>query len=72
MEADLQAAAKVSAGTYDKGAIAVCPTDGTHYATVNFYIYLDGGSQWCYDACQGQQFAINLEFTSDAASALGA
>jgi len=70
MEADLEEAAKASAGAYDAGAIAVCPTDGTNYATVNFYVYLDGGSQWCYDACQGQQFAINLEFTSDAASAL--
>ena len=81
MDYDLADSAKAAAGTmakvgnvngvYNGAAIAACPMDGTNYATVNFYIYLDGASQFCYDACQGQQFAINLEFTSDATAAIG-
>ncbi len=81
MDYDLDDSAKAAAGTMEKvgnvngvyngAAIAACPINGTDYATVDFYIYLDGASQWCYDACQGQQFSISLEFTSDATAAIG-
>ena len=67
--------AKTAAGTmateYAGAAIAVCPVNGTDYATVNFYVYLDGASEFCYDACQGQQFSIDLQFTSDPKAAIG-
>ena len=70
MENDLASdAVKTPAGDYDKGAIAICPADGTHYATVKFYVYLDGASTFCYDACQGQTFSLNLTFTSDSTAA---
>lgn len=71
MDTDLASDAKSPAGAMaSKTAIGVCPTNGTDYITVNFYIYLDGASQFCYDACQGQQFAIDLQFTSDVSVAL--
>lgn len=71
MEHALASDAKAAAGALVKTPIAVCPTNGTDYCTVDFYIYLDGASQWCYDACQGQTFSINLTFTSDVTAAIG-
>lgn len=68
MENDLDGVKSV-AGAYDKAAIATLPTDGVAYSTVDFFIYLDGASEWCYDACQGQTFTVNLTFTSDKDSA---
>lgn len=69
MEKDLTADLKTAAGSYDKAPIAVCPANGEDYATVKFYVYLDGASQYCYDACQGQTFKMNLTFTSESKSA---
>ena len=40
------------------------------YITVDFYIYLDGWDTYCYDACKGQSFQLDLEFTSDVTEAL--
>ena len=40
------------------------------YITVDFYIYLDGWDTYCYDACKGQEFQLDLEFTSDVTEAL--
>jgi hypothetical protein len=39
--------------------------------TLKFYIFLNGWNDFCYDACQGQQFTLNMSFTSDATAAIG-
>lgn len=74
METNLAAGAKTAAAALAKTAtptpIATLPTDGVAYDTVQFYVYLDGASQWCYDACQGQSFKLNLSFTSDPTQAV--
>jgi len=50
-------------------AIAQLDKDGAA-ETIDFYIYLNGWSNYCYDACQGQDFKINMSFTSDVTAAL--
>lgn len=65
----LSTAEKTEAGAYARDAIAVLPKNGTDYATIDFYVYLDGASQYCYDACQGQEFEIDITFTSDSTAA---
>ena len=54
-----------------KTPIATLNKDGQTASTVTFYIYLDGWNDFCYDACQGQNFKINMSFTSDATAAIG-
>jgi hypothetical protein len=74
MDKDLTGGAVTAAAALTKSAnptpIATLPTDGVAYDTVVFYIYLDGASEWCYDACQGQNFKIDLQFTSDKTQAI--
>jgi hypothetical protein len=43
---------------------------GETYITVTFSIYLDGWDTFCFDACKGQTFGFDLQFTSDADEAL--
>lgn len=37
---------------------------------VTFTVYLDGWDQYCFDACRGQQFNLDLGFSIDVADAL--
>jgi hypothetical protein len=50
-------------------ALGTLKRDAT-YITVDFYIYLDGWDTYCYDACKGQSFSLDLEFTSKSSEAL--
>jgi hypothetical protein len=57
--------------TLTKAPIAVLPAAGTA-VEVDFYIFLNGWNDYCYDACQGQQFTLNMSFTSELTNAAGA
>jgi len=63
---------KALTGALAKQPIATLNRDGVTASTVTFYIYLNGWNDFCYDACQGQNFSINMSFTSDLGSAIGA
>ena len=34
--------------------------------TVTFRVYLNGWDAYCFDACRGQSFEIDIEFSTDA------
>ena len=37
---------------------------GNEYTTITFTIYLDGWDAYCFDACKGANFTIDLSFTT--------
>jgi len=64
-------AGKAKTTTLAKTPIAVLPGAGTA-VEVDFYIFLNGWNEYCYDACQGQTFKLNMSFTSELTNAAGA
>lgn len=38
---------------------------GNKYTTITFTIYLDGWDDYCFDACKGAEFTVNLSFTTE-------
>ena len=49
--------------------IGTIPEGVDSSVAVTFYIYLNGYDAYCFDACKGQSFTIDLEFTTIAPSA---
>ena len=52
-----------SAGTTNGSLVCTVPSDGTTIA-VTFKIFLNGWDEYCYDCCKGQEFDMQMSFTS--------
>ena len=63
MENDIDPATAPALSEFDKtAAIGVIPKDGV--LEVTFVIYLNGWDAYCFDACRGQSFNVEIDFTS--------
>lgn len=55
----------VSFDTANSYKIGNIDQTGKEYTTITFTIYLDGWDAYCFDACKGAKFTVDLSFTTD-------